>query len=135
MSLNQIRLTLESRLKVWADAYSPALPIAAENVNFTKPINSPFVESYLIPNSTLSRNVTASKMTYIGFLQVNIWTKKDTGTFQAEQIADSLGTMFKHGLKIGNLTITNPPSVGRPMLDSAGWIIHPVLISYRYDSN
>lgn len=135
MSLRQIRLTLESRLKAWADSQAPALKVAGENFSFTKPVDgSMFLEIFFIPNVTLSRETSAAKKTYLGLFQINVWCRKDQGMGKLEDVADKLATMFPHALKLGRLTITDAPSVERPFPDDSGWVILPVLIKYRYDT-
>lgn len=135
MSLRQIRLTLESRLKAWAETQTPAMQLAGENFSFAKPVDgSMFLEMFLIPNVTSSRDTSTARKTYLGLFQVNVWCRKDQGMGKLEDVADKLGSLFPHALKIGGLTITNPPSVERPIPDDTGWLILPVLIQYRYDT-
>jgi hypothetical protein len=61
MSNAKIRAELETRLKTWADAQTPKIPIAFQNVAFTKPADgSPYMEPILMPNATINARLTAS---------------------------------------------------------------------------
>jgi hypothetical protein len=50
-----------------------------------------------------------------------------------EQMANSIKQAFPVIPKLGGVSIEQPPKVGSPLQDS-GWIVVPVLISYRYES-
>lgn len=137
MSNSIVRSALESRLKAWTEAQSPVPAIAFENRAFTKPPLSPttplWVECKLLPNQTLSRETTALRETFIGFFQVNVWGPSNTGMGSTERMADSIKQAFPVIPKVGGVSIEKPPKVGSPLQDS-GWIVVPVLISYRYES-
>ena len=45
MSSTYIRSQLDGILSTWAMAQYPPIPIAYENVAFTKPTNSPYLET------------------------------------------------------------------------------------------
>lgn len=137
MSNSIVRSTLESRLVAWAAAQSPATLIAFENKTFAKPAvtpaTPPWVECKLIPNQPFSRDTTATRETFIGFFQVNVWAPSNKGMGQAEAVAYSISQAFPVVPKVGGVSIEKPPKVGSPLQDS-GWIIVPILVSYRYES-
>lgn len=137
MSNSIVRSALETRLSNWAQAQSVVPAIAFENRNFTKPTASKdaplWVECKLLPNQPFSRDTTAQNETFIGFFQINIWCPTGIGMGKAEAMANSISQEFPVVPKIGGISIEKPPKVGAPLQDS-GWIIVPVLISYRYES-
>lgn len=137
MSNSIVRTALETRLRTWAQAQTPVPSIAFENVAFTKPTLSTttplWVECKLLPNQTFSRDTTALRETFIGLFQVNVWSPSNIGMGQAERMADSIKQAFPVVPKFGGVSIEQPPKVGSPLQDS-GWIVVPVLISYRYES-
>ncbi len=135
MSIPLIRSAFESRLKVWADSQTPVIPIAFQNVGFTK-TSVPFLEPVLIPNLLINRDVAASHERYVGLWQVNCWSPIGKGMGQAESLAENVKQLFPVIPKVGNLSIEKPPRIEKSMTDtsSGGWIIVPLLIHYRYEA-
>lgn len=135
MSNITIRAALESRLKEWAAAQSPKVPVSYQNVAFTKPSDfSPYLECFLLPNDTVDRELSATRQRYVGFFQINCWAQKGIGMRKAEQLAQDMVSLFPRILKLGALNIDATPSAGRALLDDSGWVIVPVLIKYRYET-
>lgn len=133
MSNKIIRAALESRLSQWAA--SQPLPVSYENVAFTKPDDTPYVECRLIPNVTTNREVSAAKQRRTGLFQVNVWTPQGIGMGQAETLAEAVVALFPVVPKsLGNLSIEQTPTIRPAILDGASWVIVPVLIKYRYES-
>lgn len=133
MSNPVIRAALESRLKTWADAQS--IPVSFENVAFTKPANfTPFLECFLIPNVVMNRDVSATHERHYGFFQVNVWAQKGKGMGQAEALAQSVKALYPVVPKTGSVSVETPPKIDKALLDDSGWVIVPVLISYRFEA-
>lgn len=133
MSNAVIRAELETRLKTWADAQSPQVPIAFQNVSFTKPAG-PYLEAYLIPNATLNKELSGSRKTYIGLFQINCWAPKGTGMGQVEALAQSIvDDVFPFLGPDGAVSIEQTPSADPPLWD-AGWVIVPVTVKYRMET-
>ena len=137
MSNSIVRSALETRLQLWAQAQTPVPAIAFENRAYTKPAVSStapmWLECKLLPNQPFSRDTTALKETFIGLFQVNVWGPSNNGMGQTERMADAVKQAFSVIPKIGSVSIEKPPKIGAPLQDS-GWIVVPVLISYRYES-
>lgn len=129
-----IRAELEARLKTWADAQNPKIPIAFQNVAFTKPSSGVFLEAYLIPNDTLHKEVSGARKTYIGLFQINCWAKSGQGMGDVEQLAQSVVGLYPMLPKTGPVSIEGTPSAERPIPDNSGWVIVPVTIKYRMES-
>lgn len=134
MSNTVIRTELETRLKQWADAQVPKIPISFEGVPFTKPTSGVFLEAVLIPNVTLDTDVSASGKRRLGLFQVNCWAKSGKGMREVETLAQSVIDLFPILPKTGTVSIESTPFADQPLDDPAGWIIVPVLIQYRYES-
>jgi hypothetical protein len=134
MSNKIIRAELETRLKTWADAQNPKVPIAFEGASFTKPSAGQFLEPILIPNITLNREVSGTRKTLIGLFQVNCWAKAGSGMGAAEQLAQSVIDLFPLLPKTGLVSIEKTPYASAPMPDSAGWLVIPVTIQYRMET-
>lgn len=133
MSNSIVRAELETRLKTWAEAQSPKVPIAFENVPFTKPTDGVFVEAILIPNITLDANVAADRQTLMGIFQVNCWARSGKGMGEVERLANSIIGLYPILPKTGNVSIEKTPYVESSIQDTSGWVISPVTIMYRYE--
>lgn len=134
MSNAKIRAELETRLKTWADAQSPQIPIAFQNVAFTKPANGPYLEPFLMPNATLNRTVDGKRKTYIGLFQINCWAQSGTGMGAVEALAQSVVNLFPMLPKTGAVSIEKTPEAAHPLPDDTGWVIVPVTVEYRMET-
>lgn len=134
MGNSTIRAELETRLRTWADAQSPAIKIAFENMPFTKPTSGVFLETFLIPNITLNPTIDASRQRLMGIFQVNCWASSDNkGMKAAESLAQSVIDLFPVVPKTGSVSIERTPYASPSLLDNSGWRIVPVTIQYRLD--
>lgn len=136
MSNSVIRLELATRLKDWADAQDPPIEIAFQNVPFEKPGNPPvpFLESLFIPNTTLQKELSGSRKTYMGIYQVNVWAGYGRGMRQAEDIAQAIINLYPMLPKSGAVSIESTPTAEKPLWDTTGWVIVPVTIKYRMET-
>ena len=137
MSNSIIRSALEGRLKTWADAQSPPIPIEYQNVAFTPPSQARYLRAFLLPAETRSNDTPGETKTYAGLLQVSICVPTGTGPGAAEQLVTELETLFPVSLRIvvGGLVIniTRPASAGSSMPET-GLYVTPVSIQYRADT-
>lgn len=137
MSNSIIRAELASRLKDWAEAQVPPIPaIAFQNVPFTKPGSPPvpFLETLLIPNTTLNKELSGNRKTYMGIFQVNCWGGYGRGMRQVEDIAQAVINLYPMLPKSGPVSIESTPTAERPLWDTTGWVIVPVTIKYRMET-
>lgn len=136
MSIPIIRRELESRLLAWAQTQNPVPQIAFQNQAFTPPAqtaNVIWLECRLIPNLVSSRDVTATKETFKGLFQINVWSPSNAGMGRVESVAESIKASFPVVPKVGGVSIDSPPKIAAP-IDSNGWVATPIVISYRYES-
>ena len=135
MSNQIIAAALEARLKAWAAAQVPPVPVAYENVAFTKPVDgSPWLEAFLIPNLTMNNEVSGGRKTHLGFFQVNCWVHKGSGMGRGRSLSQSIINLFPMLPKVGAISIEATPSASQPLDGDSNWVIVPVLIKYRYES-
>lgn len=129
-----IRQELESRLATFASAYSsPVLQVAWESIPFTKPDNEPFLECFIIPAGVVSATLDASRTRERGTFQVNVWCPSGVGSGLVEGIARDITAAFPVVPKIDNVSIEQPGNISRLITDLAGWIILPIMFSYRVE--
>lgn len=134
MSNKIIRAELESRLKVWADAQTPKIPVAFENVTFTKPTDGVYLQTFLLPTATLDVDVAATRKRRIGIFQVNCWARAGKGMGQVETLAQNIIDLFPILPKTGSVSIERTPYASDSMPDDSGWVIVPVTVEYRHES-
>lgn len=128
-----IRSELETRLKTLADAQSPKIPIAFEDLPFTKPIDTPFFECVIVPAATINVTVDANRIREIGVMQVNVWYPSGKGAGKGEALADKVIAHFPVVPPVGTVYITQTPFKSRAIKDESGWRIIPVTINYRQE--
>ncbi len=131
MSISVIRQFFEGRLHTWATAQS--LPVAYENVDFEKPVNSTWLQATLMPTTTFNTETTAAHSRHLGLFQVTVWSRKGNGSGECEQVAEAVAALFPV-LPKGTVSVEKPPHIGQAMSDDSGWIGKPVLITYRYEA-
>lgn len=134
MSNATIRAELETRLKTWADAQTPKIPVSFEGVPFTKPASGTYLECFLIPAVTIDADVSATRQRRLGIFQVNCWIKSGTGMRQVETLAQNIIDLFPILPKTGAVSIESTPYADNSILDPSGWIAVPVSIQYRHEN-
>ena len=124
---------LETKLKTWADAQVPVIPIAFEGASFAKPATGLYMEPLLVPNITLNNEISGQRRTYLGIFEIKVWGRSGRGMGAVEQLLASLTALFPLVPKVGVVSIEKTPYSVHPQYDDAGWIIAPLLIHYRYE--
>ena len=133
MSNSIIRAELETRLKTWADAQTPKIPVAFQNVPFTKPTTGVWLEAYLLPNFTMNQEVSGKRKTHIGIFHINCWAPSGTGMGRVEQLAQQIVDLYPILPKTGAVSIEQTPTADNSIPDN-GWVIVPVTVKYRMES-
>ena len=111
------------------------IPVAYENVSFVPPPNSaPFLETVLMPSTTVDVTVDGTRQRETGFLQVNVWSKQGVGTKQSDDICNAIKSAFPLIPKIGDVSIEATPSIRQAIDDKSGYRIVPVIINYRLET-
>lgn len=134
MSFTVIRNLLENKLKAWNANSGKNLPIAFENVPFAKPdITATYLECYIVQTSPMNKTTLCNRITYSGFMQVNICIKKGIGTKQAEDIANLLSQEFSVLPKLGKLSFETPLCV-EGNFTNGDYLTVPTRVFFRYES-
>lgn len=134
MSNSIIRAELETRLKTWADAQVPKIPIAFEGVGFTKPTSGVYLEPFLLPSATMNNTVAGSRITRYGMFHVNCWALSGKGMREVETLAQSIVDLFPILPKSGTVSIERTPFVHDKETDLSGWVYVGVTIEYRHET-
>lgn len=134
MTQATIRKAFETRLKTWADAQTPAIPVAWENVAFTPPAGR-YLRAYLLPSKVPRLFLDGTGRTFRGVFQVSFYMPLDKGAGSAESLIASLDAAFdayeeQDGLRVYLLSPFYPAS-GRA--DGDRWVV-PASAEYRADT-
>jgi hypothetical protein len=129
-----IRQELETILATFCAAQVPPIPVAWEGVAFIKPASGVWLEMFLLSASTISSDVTATRIRQRGTLSIIVWSPSGQGAKKIELVADQLVKLFPVVPKIGTVSIESPGNTGRITLDNSGWLCLPITFPYRQES-
>jgi hypothetical protein len=93
MSDALIRKAFETRLKTWAEAQVPAIPVAWPNVPFTAPAGR-YIRAHTINGAGGFLFVSNDGRSYRGIFQVSLVMPTGTGRGAADTLAASLEAAF-----------------------------------------
>lgn len=134
MSFPRIRAVLEARLKTWADAHSPALKVAWQNVSMTPPATGIYLRSFIMPGETSSIDLAGKHRSYVGAHQVSVVCPIGSGPGAGDAIAKEIEDLFPLNLRLTSAGVTvqvnSPVSTSSAIPDDAEYLI-PVSFSYR----
>jgi hypothetical protein len=136
MSQSIIRKLFETRLKSWADARSPALPVAWQNAPL-KGNPTSYLRAFILPAPTGSDDLEGVHRLYTGIFQVSVVVPVDSGSGSAEGIADEIAALFPNNLALSDtgfsVQIITPMSIGNPIPGEIHYTV-PVFAQYRADT-
>ena len=126
-----IRSELTPRVRDMAATLN--VPVAYENVNFTKPSSGAFLEMFIVPTTTKDVTVDGTRQRELGYMQLNVWCPVGKGTKQSDDIVEAIKLAFPLVPKTGNVSIENTASIKQAIVDESGYRIIPVVIPYRLE--
>lgn len=130
MSDALIAAAFETRLKAWADAQTPAIPVAWENVEFNPP-QGRYVRGHLVPAAAKHLYFDGTGRTRIGFFQVDLCMPVGTGAGAARTLVDSLDAAFSITITAGGLRVwLMSPFSAAPPIEKPDRFIVPVSAQY-----
>ncbi len=134
--ISDIRALLEARLKTWADAQSPAIPVAWQNVPFTPPAGR-FLRAWVMPAETGSETLDGAHRRYTGVFQVSVYVPQGTGPGAAETLAEAIAALYPMNDILDTtaiaVQITSPMSIAAG-INADGRYVVPVSCRYRADT-
>jgi hypothetical protein len=126
-----IREAFETRLKTWADARTPALPYAWENVPFTPTAGARYVRATLLPAPTLSATLDRGHRNYRGIFQVSFHMPVGIGAGAFESLLASLDSTFAASFtQDGVLVYLTKPFSAAPAIQDKDRYVVPVSCEY-----
>lgn len=112
-------------------ALGSPLPIAWPNVNFTPPSTGEWLEARHFPNTTRTLGWQAdAKSEYLGFVQISVYFRPNTGIVTATTEAQSIADHFAKGTLLGPVRVSQRASLAAAVFEDAFGFI-PVTIPYR----
>lgn len=128
-----LRTEIETRLKTWADAQVPAIPISYQNVKFVKPLTGSYLEIIFLTDHRINRDLSANNTRQTGMFQINCCSPLNTGMSQAEAIATSIVSLFPVLPKTGIVSIESPLSWSGSYVEDT-FVCIPVRARYRIET-
>ena len=136
MSDTLVRAAFETRLLAWANAQSPAIPVAFENASFSAPVGR-YVRAYLLPAPTASETLNGEHRRRMGVFQVSLCMPIGAGPGAATALATSLDAAFPMALPItqGSVKVFMlSPMSPAPAITEPDRYTVPVSCTYRADT-
>ena len=126
-----IRSEIETRLATWAAAQTPKVPVAYENVDFSKPKTGGYVEIYMLDSAIKNRNLVAGQR-ITGKFQINVYMPLGSGMGDIEARADAIAALYPVLPKIGTVSMEQPLD-GRAAFIVEDFMCIPMTGRYRVE--
>jgi hypothetical protein len=134
MSQATIRKGFETRLKAWADAQTPAIPVAWPNVAFVPPAGR-YVRAFVLPAKTQYLSLDGVCRTWRGILQASFCMPLGTGAGTVESLVASLDAYFASTfVQDGQRIYLLEPLSAAPAIQEPDRYVVPVSAAYRSDT-
>lgn len=136
MSEALIRQAFESTLKTWADAQSPAIPVAFENFEFTQPAGR-YLRAFLLPGDTDSGDVGRVNRRFVGVFQISIVMPTGDGPGAAGALVEQLRALFPPSapIVVSGLSVWAQRPLSRgPALQERDRYVVPCSVFYLADT-
>lgn len=125
-----VRSEVESKLAAFASSHNPPLPLALENMTFTKPTSGSWLAIFFLGESTRNRDLAGKHYANCGMFQVSVYSKLGEGMGKLETIAREIVALFPITPKMELTSIEATPHIGaKSVVDDFAHI--PVTMRYR----
>jgi hypothetical protein len=125
-----IRTEIETKLATFAAAQVPPIPVAYENVAFTKPTTGRYLEIHFLDSASKSRNVEANGKRVTGMFQINCYAPLGKGMASLEALRDAVVALYPVVPKMETVSIEAPLSWSGSFVQDA-FICIPITGQYR----
>lgn len=130
-----VRAAIEGRLKTWAAAYTPVLPVTLQNEGYVPSNGTAYIRGTLMPAETKHLGRSGQHKQYHGMYQVSIYFPDGEGWGEAEAAAKAIEVLFEAPTTIvksaRNVNITRTPAIASGAPDGSGFFMVPVTIWYE----
>ena len=132
-----IRAAIEARLKSWAAAHAPPIPVAYENSGYKPTVGQRYLRGDLLPAETENPSQGGKHKHFHGVYQVSVRVPDGSGTGDASALTKAIAVLFERPTTMVrdgiNVNILRTPSAAKGGSDGAGFYVVPV--SIWYDAN
>lgn len=126
------RSEIETKLNTWAKSQVPPIPVAYENVPFTKPTDGPYIEIVLLNSTAINRNLATDVRIY-GKFQINVCAPINNGMGVVDALVDSVIALYPVLPKTGSVSIEQPLN-DSPKQIVDNFVCVPITGNYRTES-
>lgn len=106
-----------------------SLPVSWPGINFDPPPTGAYLEVKLFRSPT-ERLTIKGRHRISGFLQVTVSVPEGEGSIGADEIADTVSSLYPVDARFGNARITKEPSVNSGFHEDGRWKV-PITIDYE----
>ena len=132
-----IQAAIEARLKAWADAQTPPIPIAYENSGYKPTVGQRYLRCTLLPAKPLNPSQGGQHKHFHGIYQVDVHVPEGGGRSVHSPIVEALRVLFKRPTTMPrdgiNVNVLQTPATGPGGPNGAGFWMVP--LSIYYDAN
>jgi hypothetical protein len=128
-----VRTEVETKLATWAAAQTPVVPVSYENVPFTKPTATAWLQIFFLDAITVNPDVAASGERETGIFQINVCTPENKGTKERDALVTAMKGLFPVLPKTGTVSFERPPTVSNGYNRTDGFFVTPMSFSYRQE--
>ena len=140
MTTTAIQSVFNAKLRTFADAQTPKLSIATENLDFTPTQGAVYLRPYLLLATPRAAALGVDAPDYQrGIYQVDIMALKGGGWGAAYAIADKLNTALKRGSRListgtlaGTTVVVESVAIGPAMVEDTRYKIPVSITFYAY---
>ena len=125
-----VRSEVESKLATFASTRTPAVPVAFENVPFTKPTAGNYLAIYFLGEKTINRDLSGEHYATYGMFQVSVYGKLGEGMGRLETLANEIVALFPIVPKMLLTSVEATPNIG-PRTTEDDFASIPVTVRYR----
>lgn len=126
--MTTVRSEVETVLAAFAD--SKSLPVAFENVEFTRPDEGGWLEIHFLAEASAARGLDASGRTAYGMFQVSVYMPQGTGMRAVSELAREVADLFPVVPKMDVTSIEAPASISGSLIVDE-YVCVPVTLRYR----
>lgn len=136
MTLELARQAITTQFKNAFQAASPSTKVKYENLKFTQPTNTPWVEFYIMNGTSHQANLGETNVTerFVGYVQISIFTPEDSGSKDVTELSELVGRIFsRQQLNAGSSAIVFKTPDYKSLGSANGFTMHYVRIPFRRD--
>jgi hypothetical protein len=128
-----VKVELQKRLTDWATTQS--IPVAKENVPFTKPSSSTgkYLEVMFLNSSVITPHLAGLGEREFGIMQINVCVPQGQGAGPGDALVANVKTLYPVVPKTGTVSVERPVQVSQAFTRDDGFRVIPLTVYYRQE--